>query len=105
MTGVGAALSGLEGVGPLLDDLGAEAGGSAADGGGVSLVGRRLADDQHPMTPLLPQHVLSERVGAHGPVGGDVKHVGAALLLPQRVVAGADIEDERVLRLRQVGNR
>ena len=100
MAGVGAALTRLESVGALLDDLGAEAIGRAADGGGISLVGRRFADDQHPVAPFLPQQVLGERVGAHRPVGRDMENVAAALLLPQDVVAGAHVEDERVLALR-----
>ena len=69
-----------------------------------ALIGRRLADDQHPVPPLLPQQVLGERVGAHGPVRRDVEHVAATLLLAQRVVAGAHVEDERVLGLGKIGD-
>ena len=104
MAGVGAARAGLERIWRLADDLAAEAGGGAPDRCGIALVGGRLAHDQEPAAPFLPDEILRERVGAHGPVGADVEHVGPALLLAQGVVVGADVENDGALRLGQIGD-
>ncbi len=88
----------------VLDDLAAIAGGGALDHSRVVLIFRRIAAQHIPARPFLPDHVLGERVGAHRVIGDDVKHVLPALFLSELGRAGADVHDDRVLGLGQIGD-
>src|SRR5690606_16700468 len=93
---VGAARPGVESIGAFLDDLRAEAGGGPAYRTRVFFVGRMLALDQEPATPLLPEQILGERVGAHRVARGYMEQVRAAACATELIVARPDVENDRV---------
>jgi hypothetical protein len=58
---------------------------------------------EQPVRPFHDDEILGERVGQHVSVGHNVHDIDAAVLLPQRHVGGADIEEKNVLVLGPVG--
>ena len=58
---------------------------------------------EKPVRPFLDHEILGKRVSQHVAVGDHMHDVGAAILLPQRDVGGADVEKENVLVLGRVG--
>jgi len=102
LAGVRAARSRLPLVATFLDDLGAVALGGAPDRVGEGAVAVVDAIDQHPAHPLLADQPLPERVRFHGTGGDRVEHVRPAVSRAQAIVLRPDVEDHRVLHLRQV---
>ena len=87
----------------LLNDLGAEARGGAAQCVGIELVLIMRADDQQPALPLLPHQILGERIRQHRARRRDMDDVGAAVLLAQPVVDRAGIQQQRPAIAERVG--
>ena len=84
--------------------LAAEALGGTLDLGEIVLILGCIAADDIPFRPLLPDQVLRQGVGAHRVVRNDMEDVLAAFLLAQLGRAGADVHDERVFGLGQIGH-
>ena len=104
VTRIGVARSGRQVIDLVADDLATEARGRALDHCDIVLIGRRVALHHEPARPFLPDQILPKRVGAHRVAGNDVKHVRAAIFLTQAVGARANIHDDRILGLGQIGN-
>jgi hypothetical protein len=75
----------------LADDLAAEASGRALHLSEIVLILWRVASDDEPSRPFLPDEILRDRVGPHRIVGDHMKDIDAALLLAELGGARADI--------------
>src|SRR5262249_4628328 len=88
----------------LRHHLSAETSGGALYHRHIILIVRCVAVHDEPARPFLPDEILGESIGAHRVAWNDVEHIRAALLLPEAIVARADVDEDRVLSLRQIGN-
>ena len=62
------------------------------------------AEHQKPFAPLLPDQILRQPIGEHGAGRRDMHDIAAAFLLAQNIVAGADVEDQRLGGQRRIGD-
>ena len=63
------------------------------------------AVDEKPVPPLLPDQILSQRIGLHRPAGDDVEQVGAAIVGAQPIIFRAGVEEQCIFSLGKIGNR
>ena len=89
---------------PLLDYLGAEPLRGPAQGFGEKPVAGPLADDQEPLPPALPNQILRQTIGQHGPAGRDVHDVVPAIPVAQPVIRRPYVKEEDVLALGRLGH-
>ncbi len=103
MAGICISRAGVVSVVALGDDSRTKARCRTPDRRDIIEIGRLDAVYEEPMGPFLIEKKLPQSVGAHRVAGRKVKDIAAALRSAQRVVAGADVENNGVFCLGKIG--